>query len=286
MIKLKAPAKVNLTLEVLRRRLDGYHDIRSIMQAISLYDDISIRPNSGLEIYCDLPGWQENLSVVSRAACLMQELAGGSRGAVIEIQKRIPLMAGLGGDSSDAAAVLRGLNKLWDIHLTRWQLAEVAARLGSDVTFFLYGGTALAEGRGEVVTPLPALPHHWVVVLLPPVVREPGKTGRLYQSLNESRFTEGQISDKLLGIITSGGQVTPASFYNIFESVVDLGFEYLERYRWHFLESGAQRIRLAGSGPAFFSLLRDREEAEEIYKKLLGKGFEAYLTDTLKGVED
>ena len=93
-----------------------------------------------------------------------------------------------------------------------------SVKLGSDVTFFLEGGTALAEGRGEVVSPLPALPHHWVVVLLPPVEREPGKTGRLYQSLDENRFTEGQISDKLLDIITSGGNVTPADLYNIFES--------------------------------------------------------------------
>ena len=285
-MKLRAPAKVNLTLEVLRRREDGYHEIRTIMQAISFYDEISIAPHSQLEILCNLPGWQANLSVVSKAAGLMQGLAAAPRGAVINIKKRIPLMAGLGGDSSDAAAVLRGLNKLWEIHLTKWQLAEVAAQLGSDVAFFLYGGTALCEGRGEVVTPLPALPHHWVVLLLPPVVREPGKTGRLYQSLDEHRFTEGQISDKLLDIITSGGQVTPASFYNIFESVVDIGFEYLEKYRWHFLEAGARRIRLAGSGPALFSLFSDKLEAEAVHKNLLGKGFDAHLAETLKGVEE
>jgi 4-diphosphocytidyl-2-C-methyl-D-erythritol kinase len=281
---LKAPAKVNLTLEVLRRRGDGYHEIRSIIQAIGLYDEIEIRESGKLEVFCDTPGWRADLSVATRAAQMMQEMASG-RGAVIEVKKRIPLMSGLGGDSSDAAAVLRGLNELWGIHLSKWQLAEVAARLGSDVTFFLYGGTALAEGRGEVVSPLPALPHHWVVVLLPPVEREPGKTGRLYQSLDENRFTEGQISDKLLDIITSGGNVTPADLYNIFESVVDLGYEYLERHRWHFLESGASRIRLAGSGPALFGLFKGEQKARDIYTSLEDKGFEAYLAETLRGVE-
>jgi 4-diphosphocytidyl-2-C-methyl-D-erythritol kinase len=195
-------------------------------------------------------------------------------------------MSGLGGDSSDAAAVLRGLNELWELHLPLWQLAEVAARLGSDVTFFLYGGTALAEGRGEVVTPLPALPHSWLVLLLPPVERKRGKTERLYDSLQEDRFTEGQISDKLLDIIINRNELTPSSFYNIFESVADQGFKDLERYRWHFLESGAHRIRLAGSGPTFFSLLKDKVEAEKIYKKLLKKGFKAYLAETLKGVDE
>ncbi len=282
---LKAPAKVNLTLEVLRRRDDGYHEVRSIMQAIGLYDEIEIRENNGLEVLCDTLGWRADLSITTKAARIMWEMAGDRRGAVIEIMKRIPLMSGLGGDSSDAAAVLRGLNELWGIHLSKWQLAEVAARLGSDITFFLYGGTALAEGRGEVITPLPAMKRQWVVVLLPPVERELGKTGRLYQSLDENRFTEGQISDKLLDIITSGGNVTPADLYNIFESVVDLDYEYLESHRWHFLESGASRIRLAGSGPALFTLFKVEQEARTICRRLLDKGFEAYLAETLRGID-
>lgn len=286
MLTVKTPAKINLTLEVLRKRSDGFHDIRSIVQAVSLYDTLSFKLGNGVEIICDESGWRAEASLVPRAAVLLGEAGGSAKGAVINIQKRIPLLAGLGGDSSDAAATLRGLNRLWGLHLPRWQLAELAAQLGSDVAFFLFGGTALMEGRGDVVTPLPALAHHWLVLLLPPVDRAEGKTGRLYQSLKVGRFTEGQISDKLLDLITSGGEVTAASFYNVFEGVADDSFDGLERYRWHFLEAGAHRIRLSGSGPAFFSLLKDKAEAEKIYKNLTQKGLEAYLAETLCGLED
>ncbi|GAI41543.1 unnamed protein product, partial [marine sediment metagenome] len=169
MLTVKAPAKVNLTLEVLGKRPDGYHEIRSVIQTINLCDSLRFRLNDKLQFGSDNPDFVVEESLVSRAAALLRQTTGCSKGARIEIGKRIPLASGLGGDSSDAAAILRGLNKLWRLGLSSAELLELAPRLGSDVAFFLYGGMALVEGRGERVTPLPPLPHRWVVLLMPPV---------------------------------------------------------------------------------------------------------------------
>lgn len=285
MLKVTAPAKLNLTLEVLGKRPDGFHDIRSVVQAISLSDSLSFRLSRRVEIICSEPGWTAEVSLVSKAVSLLQETSRCSKGVVIRLRKRVPLLSGLGGDSSDAAATLRGLSRLWGLHLPRWTLIELASQLGSDVAFFIFGGTALVEGRGEVVTPLPALPHRWVVLLVPPVARTKGKTGRLYGGLKVGRFTEGQISDRLVDLIINGRDVASADFFNVFDGIADDNFKGLDKYRWHFLEAGARKVRLAGSGPTLFSLLTDKTQAEKIYRNLAQKGLKAYLAETLSGLE-
>ena len=184
MLTVLAPAKVNLTLEVLAERSDGFHEIRSVAQTINLCDSLRFQLSENIEFICADPCWLPEISLVSKAVGLLQKTTGCSQGAKIEVEKRIPLISGLSGDSSDAAAVLNGLNRLWKLGLSLPQLVDLASQLGSDVAFFLYDGTALLKGRGEVVTPLPPLPHMNVVVMLPPVPRRPGKTGRLYASLN------------------------------------------------------------------------------------------------------
>jgi 4-diphosphocytidyl-2-C-methyl-D-erythritol kinase len=183
MLRLRAPAKINLTLEVLGERQDGFHDISSVIQTVGLCDSLNFRHANGIKVECDTPGWVAEKSLVPRAVELLAGAAGG-QGAAIKIEKRIPLLAGLGGDSSAAAATLNGLNQLWGLGLPGWDLAEMASSLGSDVPFFLFGGTALVCGRGDVVTLLPALSRMWVVLLVPPVERAVGKTGRLYESLS------------------------------------------------------------------------------------------------------
>jgi 4-diphosphocytidyl-2-C-methyl-D-erythritol kinase len=284
-VSLPAPAKLNLTLEVLARRKDGYHDIRSIIQAISFGDKISFRPGSVIDIKCNHPGWLSEESLVSKAVALLSEVTGYQRGATIRIDKKIPLLSGLGGDSSDAATILKGLNELWGLGLTRWQLAELAQQLGSDTAFFIFGGTAMVEGRGEVVTLLPALPRMWVVLLVPPVAREKGKTGRLYDSLDKEHFTDGHLTDDLMMIITGGGEITSSSLYNVFEKTAFDIFGRLDEFRWRFLEAGAYQVGLAGSGPTLYSLIDDRKRAEKIYQSLRKKGFEVYLAETICPLE-
>ncbi len=280
MLTLLAPAKLNLTLEVLRKRQDGFHEIRSVIQTINLGDTLSFQSGEKMEFKSDLPDWVAEESLVSKTASLFQQATGCSRGATITVSKRIPLVSGLGGDSSDAAAVLRGLNQLWEQNLSREELLKLAWQLGSDVAFFLYGGTALVEGRGELVTPLPPLPHMWVVLALSPVPRLPGKTKQLYDSLSTNHYTDGQITQQLVEEIRKG-EFGHSLLFNTFESVVFTPFSELRIYRDHMVKMGAPTVHLAGSGPALFTLMNDRARAEDLYGHLKQQRFESYLTDTL-----
>ncbi len=284
-LTLQAPAKLNLTLEVLGERQDGFHEIRSVIQTINLCDSLHFQLGQNMELKSDMPEWAPEESLVSKAASLLQEATGCTKGVTIAVDKRIPLFSGLGGDSSDAATALRGLNKLWGLGLSLKELLEFAAQLSSDASFFLYGGTALAEGRGEIVTPLPSLPHMWVVLMMPPVPRRPGKTEQLYASLKASHYTGGQITDRLVTLLNRGREVTSASLFNVFDEVTLDNFAGLGKYREKFLKAGAQEVHLAGSGPALFTSVRDKNQAGKIYQNLQKKGLESYLSDTLPVIE-
>jgi len=280
MLILQAPAKLNLTLEVLGERQDGFHEIRSVIQSINLCDRLCFRPSQDIEFNCANSSWVPASSLVSKAVCLLQKATGCSKGAAIEIQRRIPLISGLSGDSSDAAATLCGLNRFWRLGLSLTELLELATQLGSDMSFFLYGGTALVRGRGEIVTPLPPFPHMWVVLMVPPVPRMAGKTERLYASLEASHYTDGQITERLATLLTKGGEVTSSSLFNVFDSVALDNFDGFNQYREQFLQAGAKEVHLAGSGPTLFALSEDKTKAEKIYLRLQKQGLESYLTDT------
>lgn len=284
MLTVLAPAKLNLTLEVLAKRPDGFHEIRSVIQAMNLCDSLHFRLSENIEFNCTDPNWVSAKSLVSKAANLLQKTTGCSRGVQIEVDKHIPLVSGLSGDSSNAAAVLRGLNKLWGLGLSLPQLLELASQLGSDVAFFLYGGTAVVRGRGEIVIPLPPFPHMWVVIMLPAVPRMPGKTERLYTSLKPSHYTRGEITDRLVALLTGGslkGERLVSTLFNVLDDVAVGSFAGLEEYWQQFLRAGAQEVHLAGSGPALFTLVKDKAQAEKIYHNLQQQGLESYLTDTL-----
>ena len=308
MLTVLAPAKLNLTLEVLGKRQDGFHEIRSVIQTINLCDSLRFQLSQSIEFKSDMPNWIPEKSLISKATSLLQQATGCGKGATIEVSKRIPLLSGLGGDSSDAAAILRGLNKLWELTLSRDELLKLAAQLGSDVAFFLYGGTALVEGRGEIVTPLPPFPHMWVVLALPPVPRLTGKTERLYASLKTSHYTDGQITDRLVALLTGGslkgrspfknnlspsplkergikGERLVSNVFNVFDAVALNSFTGLKEYREQFLKAGAQEVHLAGSGPALFTLVKERTQAEDLCIRLRQQRLEPYLTETLAGIE-
>lgn len=285
MLTFQAPAKLNLTLEVLGKRQDGFHEIRSVIQTINLCDRLHFQLGQDVEFRSDMPDWIPEESLVSKASGLIREATGCTKGVTIEVNKRIPWLSGLGGDSSDAAAILRGLNKLWRLGLSLKELLELASQLSSDASFFLYGGTALAEGRGEIVTSLPSLLHMWVVLMVPPVSRMPGKTKRLYDSLKASHYTGGQITDRLVTALTTGGEVTSSSLFNVFDEVALDNFAGLGKYRQQFLKAGAKEVYLSGSGPALFTLMKDKIRAERIYFNLWRQGLESYLIETLAGME-
>ena len=285
MLTLQAPAKLNLTLEVLAKRQDGFHEIRSVIQTINLCDSLRFQLSQNIEYKCDALNWISEESLVSKATGLLQGVTGCTKGAVIEVSKRIPLVSGLGGDSSDAAATLRGLNKLWGLGLSRGELLKLAPQLGSDVAFFLYGGTALVKGKGEMVIPLPPLPQMWVVLVVPQVPRLPRKTEQLYASLKASHYTQGQITERLVERLREGGEFTPSLLFNTFENVAFATFSELSVYREYMIKAGATDVHLAGSGPALFTLVKDRSQAEELYLRLQQQGLEPCLTETLTSIE-
>ncbi|MFC1992977.1 4-(cytidine 5'-diphospho)-2-C-methyl-D-erythritol kinase [Chloroflexota bacterium] len=282
MLTLQAPAKINLTLEVLAKRRDGYHEVRSVIQTINLCDSLRFRQSQNIKFKSSTSDWTPERSLISKAASLLKEDTGCSRGAIIEVDKHIPLMAGLGGDSSDAAAVLRGLNKLWGLGLSPEKLHDLAAQLGSDVPFFLHGGTALAKGRGEMLTPLPPLPRMWVVLVMPSVPRVPGKTERLYASLKASHYTDGQFTERLTKELRDNGEFTPSLLFNTFENIAFARSSEISVYRSHILKVGAADVHLAGSGPALFTLIKDKTLAEDLHLRLQQQRLESYLIETLE----
>ena len=257
-LKIEAHAKVNLTLEVLGKRDDGYHDIVSIMQTIDLHDLVSLRLSDDLTLACDDPGLatDDNLALV--AARNLRDATGASTGAEILLEKRIPVAAGLGGGSSDAAAVLTGLNQIWELDLDLQALEKIAVEVGSDVPYFLSGGTALVQGRGEHVVPLPHANILWMVVVSPEFDVS-DKTARLYGEVSRSDYTRGVLTHKLAGRIRGGGDAPAQFYFNVFEPYAATVFPEYGAVRETFRGLGAMGILMSGAGPSMFALAPSRE---------------------------
>jgi 4-diphosphocytidyl-2-C-methyl-D-erythritol kinase len=281
MITISASAKINLTLEVLGKRTDGYHEIHSVMQTVSLMDILRFEEADKLEFHSGSENWVAEKSLVARAVELLREKTGIIKGASITIEKHIPLLSGLGGDSSDAAATLLGLNGIWKLGLYYQQLLPIAKELGSDVAFFLDGGTAMVAGRGEEVTIIPLMPHHWVVLTVPVVPRLPGKTGLMYKSLTPDHYTDGHFTGKMVEVLESGKEFDPGMMFNVFEKIAFNVYPGLDTVRQNMIKLGVPDIHLAGSGPTLFSLFREKKEAEKIYSHLKRQGLVSYLVETL-----
>jgi 4-diphosphocytidyl-2-C-methyl-D-erythritol kinase len=281
MLKYLAPAKINLVLEVLGKRDDGYHEIRSLVQTISLCDVISFESADAISLECSEPSLQTSDNLVVQAAELLREVSGCQRGARIKLEKRIPWGAGLGGGSSDAATALIALNRLWGLRMKTSELVELAARLGSDVPFFIQGGAGLAEGRGEKVTPLEAVAPRWFVLLIPPLLKISDKTQHLYSLLDTRHFTDGQLVDRGVKSWSKDKQIASSLFFNVFDKVAFDAFPGLKTYRECFAEAGAKDIHLAGSGPALFAPADSKAKAQELCRRLCERGLEAYAVSTI-----
>lgn len=285
MITLHARAKINLTLEVLGRRGDGYHEIASVLQTVALADTLSLEPSDTLDVVCTDPAVDRPELVaqpILRAASLLRERAGGAPGARIRFERMgIPRAAGLGSSSAGPAAVLRGLRDLWKLPLSERDLEDLAASLGSDTPFFIREGTALARGRGERLTPLESPPTVWLVIIVPPIEVGLQKTARLYRSLVPAHYTSGAATARLIEELRSGKPLRPELLYNTFEQVAFDFFKGLEAYREKFLAAGAPAVHLAGSGPALFALFPERSSGERVAHRLERMGLQGYLTHTV-----
>ena len=285
MIALKAYAKINLTLEVIDRRPDGYHEIASIMQTIDLCDTVSLTPAADLTLTCDNPALETPDNLALKAARLLRAESGYTGGAHIAIRKAIPVSAGLGGGSSDAAATLTGLNALWRLDMPTPKLEAIAAKIGSDVPFLLEGGTAIALGRGERIRRLPPAKVDWLVALTPDTPHIGGrasKTAALYDTLTPANYTGGMLTRKLEARIRGGGDVPPQFLFNAFDDIAPTAYPGIERYRNAFAQLGAREIHLTGSGPSMYALMPKREVGTAVQLLLKHKrGWNAHLASAV-----
>jgi len=281
MLTVYAPAKINLVLEVLGKHND-YHRISSIVQSIDLCDVLDFQPDKGIYFECDEPSLKGD-NLVTRAATLLKESTKCSLGTRIELRKHIPWGVGLGGGSSDAAATLLALNELWGLRLPLSELVPLASKLGSDVPFFIHKGTALVEGKGGKVTPLPSLPSTCFVLLVPPLPKISDKTKQMYNHLDAAYFTEGQFVQQALSSLRQGKAIDPGLMFNVFEKVAFDFFSGLDKYRKTLEEAGAVGVYLAGSGPCLFTFFSEEKQAKVISLNLIGQGLECYLTSPFPG---
>ena len=283
-LRVLAHAKVNLSLEVLGKRPDGFHEVRSVMQSIGLADELTFDRASKLTLECNVRRLAGEENLVMRAARLLQKVAGCRCGARISLRKSIPEAAGLGGASSDAAASLVGLSCLWGLGTPEAELERLAADLGSDVPFFLKGGTALVKGRGEVVLPLPDAAPRWLV-LVAPMHSLARKTATLYGLLSSESWSSGERTARLVDAITKGCPVDEGLLGNIFESVAGDLFPDLACCRAAMLDAGAPAVHLSGAGPALFSLFPSEDSARAVAGRLTRQGLRPWVVRTLAARE-
>lgn len=265
LLTLSANAKINLTLDILGTREDGYHEVAMIMQEISLHDTLSMgKINQGISLTIAIEGQQGTLpadesNLCWKAAALVQKEYNLQEGVEIHLIKRIPMAAGLAGGSADAAAVLKGMNHLFRLGMTEARLCELGARLGSDIPFCIMGGTMLATGRGEVLTRLPRLPRLSVVLAKPPVGVS---TAWAYKTYDAGYDGPHPDNEAMLAAIHEGDAHKAAGLLcNVLEGVTETEHPVIADYKRLMLEHGAMASMMSGSGPTVFGLVREKQQA-------------------------
>ncbi len=277
-ISLKAAAKINLCLSVLARRPDGYHEVEMLMQMVDLYDEVRVTAGgSGITVGCNdsaVPAGEGNIAY--KAAAEMLKLSRRRTGLVVEIKKAIPVAAGLGGGSSDAAAVLTACNALLGTGLDRKGLAEIGVRLGMDVPFFFYGPTALASGRGEVLTELPPPAAFWVLLVNPGFETS---TAWVYKNLN-LRLTKKVDCNKIAGFSIG---VAVEVLHNDLETVTAAAYPEIDVIKTELGAQGALGTLMSGSGPTVFGIFESEAACRKAATSLSGRGWRLYPAETLSG---
>ena len=281
MLYVKAPAKINLTLDVLYKRPDQYHEVEMIMTTVDLADriDLEARKDGLIKIISAdhfVPDDERNFAY--QAAKLLKDTYGISEGVSIKIDKEIPIAAGLAGGSSDAAATLRGLNEMWNLNLTMDELAEHGSKIGSDVSFCVYGGTALATGRGEKIEELPAPPACWVVLAKPKIGVS---TADVYGGLKLDGIKHPNTKQMIKAIEKQNYELVCQSLGNVLETVTFNLHPEVVTIKEQMHRFGADAVLMSGSGPTVFGLVDSETRATRIYNGLRGFCEEVYVVRML-----
>lgn len=276
MLYEKAPAKINLTLDVLHKRPDDFHEVEMVMTTVDLADRVWIRSTEDRQIKIKsseqyVPTDRKNLAY--QAAELMRQTYGITQGVEITLEKRIPVAAGLAGGSSDAAATLRGLNKLWNLGIGMGELAELGSQIGSDVSFCVYGGTALATGRGEIIHNLPSPPNCWVILAKPAISVA---TGTIYKELDLSTIKHPNTIGMIKALETGDYNEVCRLVGNVLEPVTTKIYNEVAVLKEQMKKFGADAVLMSGSGPTVFGLVEHESRVPRIYNGLKGFCPEVY----------
>jgi len=280
-IHLKAYAKINLGLDIVRKREDGYHEVKMIMQTIGLYDKLVIHKtnNPNITLKTNLPYLPEDMNnLVYKAAILMKERYEIKEGMHIRLEKKIPVSAGLAGGSTDAAAALSGINQLFRLNLRQETLMAIGLELGADIPYCIMQGTALSEGIGEILTPLPPFPSCHVLIVKPNINVS---TKYVYEHLKLDKDTFHPNIDGIIEHIKANNlQGATSLFSNVLETVTIKEYPIINRIKEQMLSQGAMVSLMSGSGPTVFGLFEDNKAAENaFYQFKVGEfGKQTYLT--------
>lgn len=279
----KAYAKINLGLNILGKRADGYHEVSMVMQSVSLCDQVTVEAVSGggIEVVTNLPGLScgaDNLAY--KAAALLADKFNITPNVRITLDKKIFMAAGLAGGSSDGAATLRALNRLWKLRLTAAELEKIAAELGSDVPFCICGGTAIAKGRGEIIEPLPDMPETYVVLAKPRNIEV--STAWVYKNYNRGRVVAAPCIWNIAGNLPRGGHAITPYMGNVLETVTIPAHPVIASIKAAMLGAGAYYAMMSGSGPTVFALAEDKETAKKITAAMKQFDVETAITTTVE----
>ncbi|GAE31741.1 4-(cytidine 5'-diphospho)-2-C-methyl-D-erythritol kinase [Alkalihalobacillus hemicellulosilyticus] len=279
---VKAPAKINLSLDAVKKREDGYHEVEMIMTMVDLADriDLTLTESGNIKVEVSegfVPNDHRNLAY--KAAELLKERFDVRLGVDIYITKCIPVAAGLAGGSSDAAATLKGLNRLWKLGLSLDELAELGAEIGSDVSFCVYGGTALATGRGEVIQSIPSPPSCWVILAKPPIGVS---TADVYKRLDLRHVEHAPTTEMLKAIEQQDFKAICHNLHNVLESVTLDLYPEVRRIKEQMARFGADGVLMSGSGPTVFGLVEHESRMHRIYNGLRGFCHDVYAVRLIR----
>lgn len=278
----KAPAKINLGLDVLEKRTDGYHELEMVMSSVDLADRLIMEELEEDKIIIEtnkafLPIDKRNN--VYQAASIVKKRYGINKGILIRITKNIPVAAGLGGGSTDCAAALRGMDRLWQLGLTMPELIDIGMEVGTDVPYCIYGTTAFISGKGEKVTPLRPMPQCWVVLVKP---RLSVSTGKIFQEVDLDQLHHPDIQELSDAILAEDYQRMIAAMGNSLESITIPKHPVVQQIKERMMKYGADVALMTGSGPTVFALCQKYSRAQRVYNALKGFCEEVYLVRTLK----
>lgn len=279
-LEIKTPAKINLTLDILRKREDGFHDLSMIMQSVSLSDCIRLEEAQiGITVSCTDPRIPcDHSNLVYKAADALMNWASFQKGIKIHIEKNIPVEAGLAGGSANAAGVLKGLVELWNLSISNKELSEIGKTVGSDVPFCLLGGTALAEGTGDILTSLPPIPKYYLVLVKP----EFGiSTKEAFSMVEISGIEKHPDNAAMCRALEKGDRdALEKGLVNVFEPAAFRQYPQLSEIKADFMKQRADASLMSGSGPTVYGLFRSQTLAEEAFEYFRKRYGEVFIAET------